>query len=154
VTLDPESVNQTLFFNITCQPFGPVSNMVLGNTVSISKTYDLNYQLIERFQANGTTVIDRTYTPDNVGNITAITDNLDATRSQSYGYDDLYRLASATGIYGSLSYTYCEALPAAVLSCSGTMTTATPPIACPAIQTLCRLLSIRPTMFIIPAASV
>lgn len=106
VTLDPDGVNQTLVSNIAYQPFGPVSNMVLGNTVSISKTYDLNYQLIELFQANGTTVMDRTYTPDNVGNITAITDDMDASRSQSYGYDSLYRLTSASGIYGSLAYTY------------------------------------------------
>jgi RHS repeat-associated protein len=106
VTLDPDGANRTLASNITYQPFGPVSNMVLGNTVSVSKTYDLNYQLIDLFQANGTTVMDRTYTPDNVGNITAITDNLDGSRSQSFGYDNRYRLTSANGIYGSLTYTY------------------------------------------------
>jgi RHS repeat-associated protein len=106
VTLDPDGVNQTLAANIAYQPFGPVSNMVLGNTVSISKTYDLNYQLIELFQANGTTVMDRTYTSDNVGNVTAITDNLEASRSQSFGYDNLYRLTSASGVYGGLSYAY------------------------------------------------
>ena len=39
----------------------------------------------------------RTYTPDAVGNIELITDNLDAGRSQSFGYDDLYRLTSAVG---------------------------------------------------------
>jgi RHS repeat-associated protein len=106
VTLDPDGVNQTLAGNIAYQPFGPVSNMVLGNTISISKTYDLNYQLIDLFQANGTTVLDRTYIPDNVGNVITITDNLDASRSQSFGYDNMYRLTSASGIYGGLSYTY------------------------------------------------
>jgi RHS repeat-associated protein len=48
----------------------------------------------------------RIYTPDNVGNIEAITDNLDSSRSQSFGYDDLYRLTSAAGVYGSIGYTY------------------------------------------------
>jgi RHS repeat-associated protein len=106
VTLNPDGANQTLTSSIAYQPFGPVSNLVLGNTVSISKTYDLNYQLVELLQANGTSVMDRNYTPDNVGNITAITDNLDASRSQSFGYDNLYRLTNAGGVYGDFSYTY------------------------------------------------
>ena len=41
-----------------------------------------------------------------VGNITTITNFLDATRTQSFGYDDLYRLTSAAGVYGTLDYTY------------------------------------------------
>jgi len=50
--------------------------------------------------------MDRSYTPDAVGNIEVITDNLDAARSQSFGYDDLYRLNNANGIYGTVDFTY------------------------------------------------
>ena len=104
VQLNP--AGQPLAANIAYQPFGPVSSMTLGNNVVLSKDYDLNYQLIDLHQANGTALMDRTYTPDNVGNISAISDHLDATRSQSFGYDDLYRLTSASGIYGTIAYTY------------------------------------------------
>ncbi len=98
--------SQTLVSGIAYQPFGPVSSMMMGNSVLLSKDYDLNYQLLDLHYANGTTVMDRTYTPDNVGNIVSVTDHLDAGRSQSFGYDDLYRLTSASGIYGAIDYTY------------------------------------------------
>jgi len=41
-----------------------------------------------------------------VNNITAITNNLDASKSQSFIYDDLDRLADATGIYGNDQFGY------------------------------------------------
>jgi RHS repeat-associated protein len=106
VVLNPSGSNETLASSIAYLPFGPASNMVLGNNVSMSKSFDLNYQLQDLLYANGSTVMDRTYTQDNVGNITAITDNLDAARSQGFAYDDLYRLTSATGIFGAMAYTY------------------------------------------------
>jgi len=46
------------------------------------------------------------YTIGPAGNVTVITNNLDSSRNQSFGYDDLYRLTGATGIYGSISHTY------------------------------------------------
>ncbi|MFZ1984808.1 MAG: hypothetical protein WAU91_10375, partial [Desulfatitalea sp.] len=94
---------QTLASNLAYKPFGPVSAMTLGNGLQTVRTYDKNYQLKTITAA---TVMNRTYTPDNVGNIEAITDNLDTTRSQSFGYDDLYRLTSATGVYGTIGYAY------------------------------------------------
>ena len=48
----------------------------------------------------------KTYTIGPSGNITAITDTLDPNRNKTFGYDDLYRLTSAAGIYGTASYTY------------------------------------------------
>jgi RHS repeat-associated protein len=46
------------------------------------------------------------YTRDSVGNITAITDNLDPAKNKSYTYDNLYRLTTATGPWGGLTYAY------------------------------------------------
>ena len=94
---------QTLASNLTYKPFGPLSAMTLGNGIQTVRAYDKNYQ-VTGIAATG--ILSRAYTADNVGNITAITDNLDASRSQSFGYDDLYRLTSATGIYGTIGYTY------------------------------------------------
>jgi RHS repeat-associated protein len=46
------------------------------------------------------------YGYDAAGNITGITDNYQSARSQTLGYDNLNRLNSASGAYGSLSFTY------------------------------------------------
>ena len=43
---------------------------------------------------------------DSAGNITSITDTLDSTRNESFGVDDLNRLHTASGKYGSRTYTY------------------------------------------------
>ncbi len=47
-----------------------------------------------------------TYSYDNVGNVTGITDNVTATNSQTLTYDDLDRLDQATGNYGFYDYAY------------------------------------------------
>jgi RHS repeat-associated protein len=103
VVLNPSGSNQILASAITYKPFGPAAAMTLGNGIAVTKTYDKNYQLLSL--AAGA-ILDRDYIPDNVGNIQLITDNLDSTRSQSFDYDDLYRLTSATGIYGTVAFTY------------------------------------------------
>ncbi len=103
VILDPSGINQTLASAIAYKPFGPVDAMTLGNGITVSKTFDKSYQLLS---LSSGTVLDRSYTQDNVGNIEVITDNLDSTRSQSFDYDNLYRLTDASGIYGTIAYTY------------------------------------------------
>ncbi len=103
VILDPSGINQTLASGISYKPFGPVDAMILGNGITVSKTFDKSYQLLS---LSSGTVLDRSYTPDNVGNIEIITDNLDSTRNQNFDYDDLYRLTDASGIYGTIAYTY------------------------------------------------
>lgn len=104
--LNPSSSNQTLASNIAYQPFGPVAGMTLGNNIALSKTFDLNYQIAGLLYTNGNALMHRSYTPDNVGNITDITDYLDAARSQSFAYSDLSMLTDASGLYGSITYTY------------------------------------------------
>ncbi|MFZ1986986.1 MAG: RHS repeat-associated core domain-containing protein, partial [Desulfatitalea sp.] len=94
---------QTLASGLTYKPFGPMSALTFGNGIALSMQYDKNYQ-VGAIAATG--IMDRTYTPDNVGNIAQIIDNLDNSRSQSFGYDDHYRLTSAAGVYGSIGYTY------------------------------------------------
>jgi RHS repeat-associated protein len=81
---------QTLASNLVYKPFGPLAAMTLGNGIQQSRTFDKNYQ-ISAISAGA--ILNRTYTPDNVGNIKLISDQLDSTRSQSFDYDDLYRLS-------------------------------------------------------------
>jgi YD repeat-containing protein len=103
VQIDPGGGVQNLADGLAYNPFGPMTAMNLGNGVSVSLSYDRNYQ------AAGITadsVFDLSYVPDGAGNIETITDNLDSNRNQSFGYDALNRLTNASGIYGSISYTY------------------------------------------------
>jgi len=51
------------------------------------------------------TLQDFSYSFDNVGNVSSIQDNVH-TATQSFTYDDLNRLTSATGAYGSFTYQY------------------------------------------------
>ncbi len=106
VVLNPSGTNQSLASAIAYKPFGPVAAMALGNGIAVTQTHDKNYQLLA--QTAGA-VLDRTYSPDNVGNIQGIIDNLDPARNQNFNYDDLYRLTSAHGIYGTVSFTYDKA---------------------------------------------
>ncbi len=46
------------------------------------------------------------YGYDAASNITSIGDNLAANRSQTFAYDNLNRLSSATGLYGTNTYAY------------------------------------------------
>src|SRR5438093_2569048 len=55
-------------------------------------------------QAQATTLQNLTYGYDNKGNVTAITDTING--NQTFGYDELDRLTSATGPYGSQTYSY------------------------------------------------
>ena len=75
--------------------------------LALTLTYDQDYRLTDITTSDGTTVIqDLTYTHDDADNITGITDAVTPARNQSFGYDALYRLTSATGLYGTLGYTY------------------------------------------------
>ncbi len=103
IILNPSGTNQILASGIAYKPFGPVDAMTLGNGITVSKTFDKSYQLLS---LSSGTVLGRSYGQDNVGNIETITDNLDSTLSQSFDYDDLYRLTNAEGSYGTIAYTY------------------------------------------------
>jgi len=93
----------TLASNLDYMPFGPVSSMVLGNSIPATKTFDKNYQIAT---ISAGSIISRTYTQSNTGQIEQILDNLDNARSQTFEYDALNHLTHAQGIYGIIDYTY------------------------------------------------
>ena len=101
-----QSTTDTVSSTMTYQPFGPLSGMIYGNNLVQSKAYDLDYRLTSLMTVNGVTHQDLAYTLDDANNITAITNILDATRSQSLLYDDLNRLTDATSNYGDIDYAY------------------------------------------------
>ena len=91
----------------TYEPFGPLAGGTYGNGVALTIGFDQDYELTSIAAAAGTAGIQNlSYGYDASSNITGITDNLTSGRSQTLTYDDLNRLWSGTGAYGSQSYTY------------------------------------------------
>jgi RHS repeat-associated protein len=93
--------------SVSYLPFGPLAGMTFGNGVTLSLTYDRDYTLTGLNSSTASSVIqDLTYGVDAAGNVTSITDALDSARDQSFTYDNINRLATANGLYGSQTYTY------------------------------------------------
>jgi RHS repeat-associated protein len=109
VTTKPSSGGSvtTLASSITHKPFGPISGFTYGNSEAQTRSYDNNYwETALSTVYSGTYVQELSYTQDYAGNFTGITDTLDSTRNESFGVDDLNRLHTASGKYGSYTYTY------------------------------------------------
>jgi RHS repeat-associated protein len=97
----------TLASSITHKPFGPISTFTYGNSEAQTRSYDNNYwETALSTVYSGTYVQELSYGQDYAGNLTSITDTLDSTRNESFGVDDLNRLHTASGKYGSYTYTY------------------------------------------------
>ena len=75
------------------KPFGPIASFTYGNSEALTKTYDNNYWLTTLNTVySGTYVQELSFGQDNAGNLTSITDTLDATRDETYTVDALNRL--------------------------------------------------------------
>jgi RHS repeat-associated protein len=92
--------------NATYKPFGPLYALTYGNGVNEARTFDLDYRVTALADAGATAVQGLTYGYDAADNVLSIADAVTPGNSQSFGYDVLKRLISATGAYGSLGYTY------------------------------------------------
>ncbi len=109
VTTKPSSGGSvtTLASSITHKPFGPIASFTYGNSEAQTRTYNTNYWLTDLDTVySGTYVQENDYGYDHAGNITSITDNIDNTRNESFAVDDLNRLHTASGKYGSRTYTF------------------------------------------------
>lgn len=81
--------------------------LAFGNGLALSVFYDQDGQLTGmETSGSGTQVQDLTLGYDAGSNLTSITDNLDSARTQTFTYDALGRLATASGIYGDITYSY------------------------------------------------
>ena len=88
------SAVENLVTNVSYLPFGPPTGWTYGNGSTAARSFDQDYRLTDLVvsTAGGAAQLDRDYTYDDVNNITDIDNLLDATRSQSFSYDVLYRL--------------------------------------------------------------
>lgn len=97
------AATQTLINNVSYLPFGPAKSYQYGNSLTHTQAYDLDYRL-KSIQVGG--LLSRNYGYDPVNNITSIVNALSSSKSQTFSYDALNRLITASGGYGSLGYTY------------------------------------------------
>ena len=88
------------------QPFGPVNALTFGNGVAETRSFDLDYRMTSLADAGASPLQNLTYAYDAANNVSSIADGVTSANSQSFGYDALNRLTSATGGYGSFGYTY------------------------------------------------
>lgn len=96
----------SLASNISYKPFGGMASITYANGIVGTIGYDNQYRVTSITAGTALNLDYNSY--DANGNITGITNNLDATKSKSFTYDSLDRLSTATssGIWGSLAWTY------------------------------------------------
>ncbi|MDJ0667424.1 MAG: RHS repeat-associated core domain-containing protein, partial [Desulfobacterales bacterium] len=102
-TTKVNGITKILAQNIEYQPFGPRRRMTLGSGKVITNVFDQQQRMIG-IEATG--ILELAFYHDAAGNVTAIDNLLDATRNQTFSYDDLYRLTGTTGVNGPISFTY------------------------------------------------
>jgi RHS repeat-associated protein len=90
-----------LLSQVLYEPFGPVSGWTWANNSNEARVYDEDGNVTNVEAAEGFT-----YSYDSAFRITGITDTDNSALSQSYGYDALDRLNSATGTSLNESWTY------------------------------------------------
>jgi RHS repeat-associated protein len=91
---------------VTWQPFGPVSGFAYGNGITETRSFDLGYRMTGVTDTGTTPVQSLSYFLDPATNVYVISDGVTPGNSQSFGYDALNHLTSATGGYGNLAWTY------------------------------------------------
>jgi RHS repeat-associated protein len=116
VSADVNSTATTLASSITYLPFGPMNALTYGNSLTLSATYDQDYNPTNRTVSGG--IANWTYTTDDNGNVTQ-------AGSATYGYDALNRI-NAENPGTSTSYTY-DATSNRLTKDDGTTTTTTVP---------------------------
>ncbi len=98
-----DGTTESLISNLQTLPFGPVKAFDYGNGLSLARSFDQDYQLISQTIPG---ILQSSYQHDPVGNITDWQDLLSTGQDQLFDYDALYRLTSANGAYGDITYTY------------------------------------------------
>jgi RHS repeat-associated protein len=91
-------------------PFGQINSINYNNGDLARFSFDDDYRLtgLDYETYTSTPYLHWTYAYDAANNVSSITDDITSANSQSFSYDTLNRLtsASSSGTYGSLGYTY------------------------------------------------
>ncbi len=109
--IDKVAGNATYISAITYSATGQMLSLTYGNGTVTNYQYDpktLRLTHLATQNSQSTKLQDLSYAFDNVGNVKTLTDaSTTGTNTQSFVYDDLYRLTQSTGAgYGTISYQY------------------------------------------------
>jgi RHS repeat-associated protein len=109
LTLEPAAGSpEPLVTASSYKAFGPLTSLTLANGVSESRTFDVRYHP-KRIIVTGpsSTLLDWSYTVDDVGNVEAIADLLNSANNRTFDYQDVhYFLTQGDGPWADLSWTY------------------------------------------------
>ncbi|TQV72933.1 RHS repeat-associated core domain-containing protein [Aliikangiella marina] len=104
-----ESINATInnqtksiASNLNYLPFGPLESFQYGNGLSHVNTYDQDYRQVESKTFG---ISEKSYQYDLVNNITNI-NNINIPSSDTFTYDSLSRIVTASGSYGDFGFAY------------------------------------------------
>ncbi len=89
--------------NLSYRPYGIAKGMNTGAGGTVNNTFDQSGRLTV---ANPGSDKERTYTYDNIGNLTSVSAPTTPWYNRTYTYDALNRLDHAEGPYGTMDYTY------------------------------------------------
>jgi len=96
--------DQPLVSTASYLPYGPLNTLTLGN--GLTETHAFTQRYFPSAITLGS-LLTWTYTPDKIGNISAIADALNAANNRTYGYqDDQYFLTQGNGPWGTRAWTY------------------------------------------------
>ena len=99
------SSSKTYVLDVDYNALGQLTYIEYGNGTYSEYTYDSETMRLYNLKTNDGVLQDFIYSYDNIGNVTGIEDYVN-TGTQDFIYDDLNRLTSATGSYGSIDYEY------------------------------------------------
>lgn len=101
---DGTSPAQTLVSASSYKPQGPLSSVTLGNGLTETRGYSTRYLATSIAVPS---LLSWSYTNDDVGNTTAITDTLNSSNNRTYTYQDpQYYLTTGNGPWGTRSWSY------------------------------------------------
>lgn len=98
--------SQAVVSGIGYQPFGPINGMMFGNGIAETRGFDADYRLVSLTDAGTGAIQNFAYSYDQVSNVLSANDAITPSNSQTFGYDALNRLVSASGSYGQFGYRY------------------------------------------------
>ena len=87
-------------------PLGPLTHFTSFNGLENTRQHDANYRLSNINVADTTSLLDKTISRDAAGRVTAIDDGLNSADDSSFTYTPDGRLETATGIWGTKTWTY------------------------------------------------
>jgi RHS repeat-associated protein len=109
--IDRVAGSRTYVSSVTYSATGQMLSLTYGNGTVTNYQYDsktLRLTHLTTQDSQSTKLQDLGYTFDNIGNVKTLTDvSPTGTNTQSFEYDDLYRLTKSTGAgYGTINYQY------------------------------------------------